>query len=333
MTPAIDTRQLWLRSPGDAVVLERPIDPPGPGEVLVEALYSGISRGTESLVFRGEVPDSQHDAMRAPFQEGSFPGPVKYGYSSVGRIVEAPAAKKLEGRVVFCLHPHQDRYVVPTSAVVELPPGVPSERAVLAANMETALNVVWDAHLSAGDRVLVIGAGVVGTLVAWLAHGFPGTDVLAVDVDEGKRAPAEALGLRFAGEAPEEVDADVVIHASGTSAGAAAALGSAGVEGRVVEASWYGTRHASLPLGEDFHARRLTLRSSQVGRVPPDRAPRWTHRRRLSKALELLTTDALDALISGESAFDELPAVLARISEDAGGVLCHRIRYAGADAP
>ncbi len=333
MTVAIDTRQLWLRSPGDAVLLQRPIDPPASGEVLVETLYSGISRGTESLVFRGEVPASQHDAMRAPFQEGGFPGPVKYGYNSVGRVVRAPGSKRLEGRTVFCLYPHQDRYVVPAGSVVEVPAGVPPERAVLAANMETALNVVWDAHVSAGDRVVIIGAGVVGSLVAWLATSFPGTEVSVVDVDEEKRPVAEALGLDFLAALPEEPDADVVIHASGTQEGASAALAAAGVEARVVEASWYGTRAVALPLGEAFHARRLTFRSSQVGRVPPSRAPRWTHRRRLRKALELLSSDALDALVSGESPFEELPQALARVSERPGGVLCHRIRYPAAQAP
>ena len=331
MTVAIHTRQLWLRSPGDAVVLDRPVDPPAPGEVLVETLYSAISRGTESLVFRGEVPDSQHDAMRAPFQEGGFPGPVKYGYNSVGRIVQAPGARKLEGRTVFCLYPHQDRYVVPAGSVVEVPGGVPSERAVLAANMETALNVIWDSGLSAGDRVAVIGAGVVGSLVAWLAASFPGTEVSVVDIDEGKRSAAEALGLDFMDAVPPDLDADVVVHASGSQGGAAAALAAAGVEGRVVEASWYGTRAVSLPLGEAFHARRLTLRSSQVGRVPTDRAPRWSHRRRLRKALHLLDAEALNVLVSGESAFDELPAALARVSGSPAGVLCHRIRYPAAD--
>jgi 2-desacetyl-2-hydroxyethyl bacteriochlorophyllide A dehydrogenase len=332
MTGAIHTRQLWLRSPGDAVVLDRPIEAPVPGEVLVEALYSGISRGTESLVFRGEVPDSQHDTMRAPFQEGAFPGPIKYGYSSVGRVIRAPEAEHLEGRTVFCLHPHQDRYVVPAGAVVEVPEGVPSERAVLAANMETALNVVWDSDLSAGDRVVVVGAGVVGSLVAWLAAGFPGAEVFLVDVDEKKRVAAETLGLRLLGKVPMDVHADVVVHATGTQEGAASALDAAGIEGRVVEASWYGTRAVALPLGEAFHARRLTLRSSQVGRLPPSRAPRWTHRRRLSKALELLGSEALDALISGESPFEDLPEALAAVSEHPGGVLCHRVRYVAADA-
>lgn len=327
MTETIHTRQFWIRSPGQGVIEDRAIDPPGPGEVFVETSWSGISRGTEALVFHGAVPESQHDAMRAPFQEGSFPGPVKYGYSSVGRVTRAPTAAELEGRSVFCLFPHQDRYVVPADAVIPLPEGVPEGRAVLGANMETALNVVWDAAVGPGDRVLVVGGGVVGLLAAWISGGIPGSEVLLVDVDPSRADVTATLGLSFAMSVPAGFDADVVIHASGSPDGAGAALGGAGVEARVVEASWFGDRPVRLPLGGAFHARRITLRSSQVGRIPPDRAPRWTHRRRLEKALELLRAQSLDRLVTGESPFDELPETLSRLSTDPAGALCHRIRY------
>lgn len=327
MTETIHTRQFWIRSPGQGAVEDRTIGPPGPGEVLVEASYSGVSRGTEALVFNGAVPASEYEAMRAPFQEGSFPGPLKYGYSSVGRVARAPDTPELEGRSVFCLFPHQDRYVVPAASVVPLPEGLPERRAVLGANMETALNVVWDAWVGPGDRVLVVGGGVVGLLVAWISRGVPGSDVLIVDVDPSRAAVAEALGVSFAGSVPAGFDADVVVHASGSPEGAAAALGGAGVEARVVEASWFGDRSVGLPLGEAFHARRITLRSSQVGRIPPERAPRWTHRRRIEKALELLRAPVLDRLVTGESPFDELPDTLRRLSDDPAGALCHRIRY------
>lgn len=327
MTETIHTRQFWIRSPGQGVVENRAIAPPGPGDVLVEASWSGISRGTEALVFNGAVPESQHDTMRAPFQEGSFPGPVKYGYSSVGKVARAPDAPDLEGRSVFCLFPHQDRYVVPVDAVVPLPEGVPEGRAVLGANMETALNVAWDAGVGPGDRVLVVGGGVVGLLVAWISGGIPGSEVLLVDVDPSRADVVAGLGLSFATSVPAGFDADVVVHASGAPEGAATALGGAGVEARVVEASWFGDRPVELPLGQAFHARRITLRSSQVGRIPPERAPRWTHRRRLQKALELLCAPVLDRLVTGESPFDELPETLSRLSADPAGALCHRIRY------
>ena len=323
-------RQFWIRAPGRGEIITSPLGPRQPDHVLVRALYSGISRGTESLVFRGEVPPSQHEVMRAPFQEGDFPGPVKYGYSSVGEVLEAPDRPEpsLVGRDVFCLHPHQDLYLVPVRAVRVLPDGLPPERAVLAANMETALNAVWDGGPSVGDRIVVIGGGVVGLLVAWLCRQIPAARVSLVDVDPSREGVALDLGLEFDCGAPAGEDADFVFHASGNPQGLETALSVAGVEATVVELSWYGTRSVPLPLGEAFHSRRLTLRSSQVGRIPVDRAPRWDHARRLGVALDLLHDERLDVLVSGESDFDTLPEVMGRLAEDGRGVLCHRICYA-----
>jgi 2-desacetyl-2-hydroxyethyl bacteriochlorophyllide A dehydrogenase len=322
-------RGFWIQEPGRGAVVERPLPDLQDGDVRVRALYSGISRGTETLVFRGEVPDSQRRAMRCPFQEGEFPGPVKYGYMSVGRVEEGlgAAASKLEGQVVFCLHPHQDRYVVPAGSVTPLPTGVPPERAVLTANMETAITGLWDAAPGVGDRIVVVGAGVVGMLAAWLAARMTATEVVLVDPNPSRREVAAVLGLRFATEPPEGADADVVVHASGNPAGLRDALATTGIEGRLVELSWYGSRSVALPLGEAFHSRRITLRSSQVGRIPPDRAPRWDHARRMALALRLLREPALDVLITGESPFDELPEILGRLADDGRDTLCHRIRY------
>ncbi|MDZ7779598.1 MAG: zinc-binding alcohol dehydrogenase [Gemmatimonadota bacterium] len=329
MSEPIRTRAFWVRAPGRGDIVEETVPPRGEDEVLVEASYSGVSRGTEALVFRGEVPVSQYQEMRAPFQEGDFPGPVKYGYGSVGRVVDTPGEhESLLGRSVFCLFPHQDRYVVPVTALTLLPDGVPEGRGVLAANMETAINVVWDAGLSVGDRVIVLGGGVVGLLVTWLAARVPGVELLLVDPNPARAEIARAFGARFTTEVTrEEPAADVVIHASGAPDGLRTALGSAGVEARIVEASWYGSRTVPLPLGEAFHSRRLTLRSSQVGRIPPDRAARWTHRRRLATAVALLDDPALDLLISGESPFEDLPGVMATLAAEGSGTLCHRIRY------
>jgi threonine dehydrogenase-like Zn-dependent dehydrogenase len=318
-------RQFWIRKPGLGEIVVAPLSPRQEGEVLVRTRYSGISRGTEALVFRGEVPESQFDAMRAPFQEGSFPGPVKYGYSSVGRVIEGPA--ELEGRSVFCLYPHQDLYRVPAEAVTPLPDGLPEGRAVLAANAETALNAVWDARPGAGDRIVVIGAGVVGLLVAWLCAKEVGADVLTFDIDPGRAATAGALGLSFTSEAPAGIDAHLVIHASGHEQGLRTALAIAGMEATILEMSWYGSREVTLPLGEAFHSRRLTIKSSQVGRIPADRTPEWDYASRRKAALDLLLDPSLDVLISGESDFEDLPETLERLARDPAGVLCHRIRY------
>lgn len=322
---AQSTEAFWLIAPGRGEIRREPLRDPGPGEVLVRTLYTGISRGTEGLVMRGEVPPGEFGRMRAPFQEGEFPFPVKYGYASVG-VVES-GDPELVGRTVFCLYPHQSRYVVAAGAVTPIPADLPPGRAVLAANMETALNAAWDAAPGPGDRITVVGAGVVGALVAWLCARIPGTDVELLDVDPGRGAIADVLGCRF--RLPEQASAerDLVVHASGNPAGLRTALRLAGVEATVLELSWYGTRQVELPLGEAFHARRLTLRSSQVGRLPPSRAPRWDTRRRLQTALALLQDARLDALVNAESAFHQLPDSLARLAADAGGVLCHRVRY------
>ncbi len=321
-------RAFWVREAGVGEIRQDALEPPGADQVLVRTLYSGVSRGTESLVFRGRVPESQRQAMACPYQEGAFPGPVKYGYMNVG-VVEASGdgPRDLVGRTVFCLYPHQDRYVVPSAAVQPLPDNVPPSRAVLAANMETAVNGVWDTAPRVGDRVVVVGGGVVGLLAAWLMRDLPGAELTLVDPDPTRAAVAEALGVNWAPELPSHGDADRVLHASGSPEGLRDALAVAGTEASIVELSWYGDRPVPLSLGEAFHSRRLTIRSSQVGRIPPEQAPRWTHRRRLGLALRLLEAPELDALISGESPFEELPEVMARLAAGPSGTLCHRIRY------
>ncbi len=318
-------RAFWLAEPGRGEIRREALAPPGPGEVLVRARRSGISRGTESLVFLGRVPRSLHIGMRCPFQRGDFPAPVKYGYASVG-VVEAGAAA-LIGRRVFCLHPHQDRYVVPEDAVVPVPDAVPDRRAVLAANMETALNGLWDAAPLLGDRIAVVGAGTVGALMAALAAGIPGAAVEIVDIDPSRAALATALGCRFAVPARAAGDADLVIHASSSTAGLATALALAGLEATVLEMSWYGDAMVPVPLGEAFHARRLRLVASQVGMVAPARRSRRSRRQRLEQALGLLAAPVFDHLLSGESAFEELPQAMARLAGDPAGALCHGITY------
>jgi threonine dehydrogenase-like Zn-dependent dehydrogenase len=319
-----DAAAFWIAEPGRGEIREERVPAPRADEVLVRALFSGISRGTESLVFAGAVPEREHQRMRAPFQTGDFPAPVKYGYSSVG-IVEQ-GASDLVGRAVFCLYPHQTRYVVPAAAVHALPDDVPPARAVLAANLETAVNGLWDAAPRLGDRVAVVGAGAVGCLAAWLA-ARAGADVELVDVDARKAAAAERLGIAFKAPADATRDADVVVHASGSAAGLATALELAAFEATVLELSWYGARRPEVALGEAFHSRRLTLKSSQVGAIAPEQRARWSTQRRMQLVLRLLADERLDALISGESRFEDLPGLLPRLATSSGYTLCHRIRY------
>ncbi len=318
-------RAFWLVAPGRGELRNERLTPPGPDEVQVRTRYSGISRGTESLVFRGEIPLSQYSTMRAPFQQGEFPAPVKYGYCNVGIVEAGPPA--LLGQTVFCLYPHQDRYIVPVSAVTLVPGPIPAGRAVLTANLETALNVLWDAAPRLGDRITVIGAGVVGCLIARLAGKLPGCRVQLLDVDPGKASFAESLGVRFTLPESAEDEQDIIIHASGAPTGLATALSLAGFEATVIEASWFGTQSVPLPLGEDFHVKRLHIRSSQVGHIATAQRSRWNYRRRMATVMELLDDPILDRLISGESPFEALPQTMAELSRNPPGVLCHRIVY------
>jgi Zn-dependent alcohol dehydrogenase len=318
-------RAFWLRSPGQGEIRSVTLAPPRVDEVLVRTLFSGVSRGTETLVFRGGVPPSQYASMRAPFQEGDFPGPVKYGYLNVGVVEAGPPA--LLGRTVFSLYPHQTRYVVPAGAVVPVPDAVPPARAVLAGTVETAVNALWDAAPLVGDRIAVVGAGMVGCSVAGVLARFPGVRVQLVDVDPARAVVAGAFGVEFALPGDATAGCDLVVHASATSDGLARSLELLAPEGTVIELSWYGDRRVSVPLGEDFHSRRLTIRSTQVGSIAPARRERRSFADRLALALELLTDPAFDALISGECDFDELPGVLAQLASGERPALCHLVRY------
>lgn len=323
-TEISSARALWLTAAGECELRDEPLEPPLPGKALVRTLFSGISRGTENLVFSGRVPVSEFERMRAPHMAGEFPFPVKYGYSLVGKVETGSAL--LAGQFVFCLHPHQDLFAIDESELLVLPDGLPPERAILAANMETALNIVWDANVLPGDRVAVFGGGVVGALVSYLTSRICGTEPVLIDPNPGRRALAEHLSLDFSTGTNLGGEFDVLVNASGSAEALAQAISLAAQEAHIVEASWHGSGPVSIPLGGAFHARRLTLASSQVGSVPPTRRARWSPARRLAKSLDLLLDDRLDALISGETAFPDIegayPAILANPD-----TLCHRIHY------
>ncbi|MEV3853770.1 zinc-binding alcohol dehydrogenase [Streptomyces sp. NPDC050095] len=298
---------------------------PANAEAVVRTLYSAVSRGTESLVFQGRVPASQYSTMRAPFQQGEFPGPVKYGYLNVGLVEEGPT--ELVGRTVFSLYPHQTRFRVPAHALALVPDDVPAKRAVLAGVVETALNATWDAPPRIGDRISVVGGGMVGCCVAALLAHFPGVRVQLVDIDPARAEVAAALGVDFALPPRAADDRDLVFHASATESGLRRSLELLAPEGSVVDLSWYGDRPVTLPLGEFFHSRRLSLRSSQVGAVPPARSGRFSLAERLGLALDLLRDPVFDVLITDESEFEELPRVMAEMAAGRLPGLCHRIRY------
>jgi threonine dehydrogenase-like Zn-dependent dehydrogenase len=320
-----DARAFWLREPGVGEIRPEALGEPGPDDVVVRTVRSGISRGTETLVFRGGVPSSQYAVMRAPFQDGDFPGPVKYGYLNVGVVEHGP--RRLQGRTVFCLYPHQTAYVVPARSVVLVPDDVPPERAVLAGTVETAVNALWDAGPLVGDRVTVVGAGMVGCCVARLLGRFPGVHVTLVDVDARRAGVAASLGVDFAVPADASGGRDLVVHTSATSAGLQRSLDLLAPEGTVIDLSWYGDVDVTLSLGGAFHSQRLSIRASQVGTVAPARRSSRTTTDRLALALDLLRDAAFDALLTGASRFDELPDVMARLTAGSLPALCHIITY------
>ena len=316
---------LWYVGPGQAELREQALAPPGSGDIRVRALYGAVSRGTEALVLAGRVPPSEYRRMRAPFMAGDFPFPVKYGYATAGRVEAGPT--ELRGRTVFTLHPHQNLFNFPADAAVPLPDNVPPQRAVLAANMETALNALWDAAPAPGARVAVVGGGVVGALTAYLCGQLAGADVTLVDINPARGYLARTLGVKFA--APDAAPADYapVIHASGTGAGLASALSLAAFEATVLELSWYGDAQVPVPLGGAFHSRRLRLVASQVGHVAPSHRKDWTHHRRLTEAVGLLADARLDALLAPAVKFGELARKLPDILAPNSGVLCPLIAY------
>jgi len=320
-------KALWYVAPGRAELREETVDAPKAGEVQVRSLFGAISRGTERLVLAGRVPASEHERMRAPLMAGTFPFPVKYGYATVGQI-EAGSA---EPRIVFSLHPHQSLFTVLADAVIPVPERVPARRAVLAANMETALNALWDGAPGPADRIAVVGGGLVGLLIAYLCARLPGAGVTVVDIASTRAEVAHRIGADFADPNAAPTDCDLVFHASGTAAGLATALRLAGDETAIVELSWYGTGEVAAPLGEAFHSRRLRLVSSQVGSVAPSHRPRWTRRRRLMAALALLEEPVLDILVGSSIAFDDLPAKLPSILDYESEGMCPLIRYPAAD--
>ena len=321
----LEATAFWVERPGVGALRHESLPQVGDGDVLVTTLYTGVSRGTETSVFGGHVPESERERMRAPFQQGDFPGPVKYGYLNVGLVERGP--ESLTGQVVFTLFPHQSAFVVPSDAVTPVPNGIPARRAVLAGAVETAINVLWDAAPVIGDRVSVIGAGMIGCCVARLLRGIPGVDVALIDVNPARRTVADQLGVGFAGIEDAPRDRDIVINTSGSDAGLQLALQTVVTEGVVIEASWYADRPATLMLGADFHSRRLTIRSSQVGAVAARRRGNRTTRERLALALELLRDPAFDALLTGESSWRDLPDVMASIADGSRTDLCHTINW------
>lgn len=328
---ASEATAYWTTGPEQGELRSEVLPARGPGQALVRTLYSGISKGTEIVVHTGSVPPRVAEKMRAPHQEGTFPAPVKFGYLSVGIVEDGPEG--WPGQKVFCLNPHQDRYIISTDELTRIPDGVPARRAVLTGTVETAVNALWEAGPRLGDRIAVVGAGLVGGMVATLLRTFPLSRLQLVDLDPERKRLADKLGVEFARPDAALADCDIVFHCSASQEGLERSLQLAGDEGEIIEMSWYANRQVTLPLGEDFHARRLSIRASQVGVVARARRHRRTNAERLELAVELLKDPIFDTFLTGASPFRELPDVVQNLADGKLEALCHVIEYGSADAP
>jgi 2-desacetyl-2-hydroxyethyl bacteriochlorophyllide A dehydrogenase len=333
---------IWFPKAQSVELRAESLSSPGPEEVRIEALASGISHGTEMLVYRGQVPADL--PLDLPTLRGSFAFPVKYGYASVGRVAEAGnAVTGVEaGDTVFVLHPHQTAYVVPASLATRLPADLPPEHGVFLANVETGVNVLLDARPRLGDRVIVFGQGVIGLVLTQLLRRVGVGRVIGVDPIPARRRLARELG---ADEAlpPEEatpaavraltggIGADLAIEASGNPAALAAAVESVGQEGTVVVPSWYGTKPVCLPLGGSFHRGRVRIVSSQVGALDPALAPRWDRARRQALAIDMLARLQLDPLITHRIPFARAADAYALIDRHPEDVVQVVLTYGDAD--
>lgn len=322
---SVVSQSLWYVAPECAEIRSEVLGPLPENRIQVRSIFGALSRGTESLVFKGLIPESEYTRMAAPFMGGKLPFPVKYGYSNVGRIELGPS--ELIGQLVFSLMPHQSIFQTELANVLVVPTEIPAQRAVLAANMETALNAVWDASPGPGDRIVIIGAGVLGCLIAYLCGYLPGAEITLVDINPEREDIAKKLGVQFSSPELAPKDCDLVIHCSASAAGLSTAIASAGEEATILELSWYGSNKIDVSLGSAFHSRQLTLQSSQVGHISLTRRPRWSNRRRLTTALGMLSDSRLDSLLTDPIRFEDLPSKLPQIFSTQSSALCCLIQY------
>lgn len=312
-------RAVWFERRGEASLRAEQIAEPREGEALIHTLYSGISAGTELKVLLGQVPESARRELTLPLMRGSFDLPISYGYCCVGEVEAVhPSVTSLGvGDRVFCLHPHHDYFNAPQATLRRLPQDLPAQRLVLAANMETAITVVWDAKVELGDVVVVVGLGVVGLLVVRLLRLSGASRVVAVDRLEHRLALAASVGATevHAGLSASMVAAaDVIIEATGSPEPLAMITANAGHGSRVVIASFYGDAPATLSLGGLFHTHRVSLLSSQVGTIPASKRDRWSFDRRFELVRERLHDEALDALLAPAVPLSEASRVYAALA-------------------
>lgn len=317
-------KALWHLSDSSSVIKATKLPAENSNSCIVKTAYSLISTGTERLVSLGLVPESLHSQMKVPYMQGKFSFPLTYGYSMVGRVISEQST--LFGKLVHFMHPHQDICHVEASSLFEIPENIPATRAGLASNVETALNAIWDSGLSIGDRTLVCGFGMIGALVARLLSFMPGVEVQVLEIDPGRKKKAKEMGFEVV-ENPEQEQYDLAFHTSASAGGLQKCIDSVGLEGKIIELSWYGTKSIALQLGGSFHRNRKQLISSQVSIIPKQKSARWDYKRRKETVFELLKNDIFDQHISHIIPFEDTPDFFQKLRTDKLEGLGYLIKY------
>jgi len=297
------TNTLWHLSKSQSAILSINQTKRKETDVEIKSLYSLISTGTERLVAAGQVPISLHQKMRVPYMKGHFTFPLKYGYSLVGEVQSEGA---WQGQLVHLMHPHQDRLWVEEAALTLIPKGLSPKVATLASNMETALNAVWDSQVTVGDRVVIIGFGMIGALVTRLLSLLPAVQVYVVEVNEYRQELVQEMGFNLLPKGMQDFDCS--FHTSASSSGLQQAIDLVGEEGTIIELSWYGARETTVQLGGNFHYQRKRIISSQVGQISSTKIARWTYKRRKKLVFDLLKNPVFEAHLTQELSLSEAPA-------------------------
>ena len=289
------TKSYWIDKKNKGYFKFGEISSINSNEIVVKTLFSGISYGTEKLVYSGKVPKSQRNLMKCPYQEGDFGNDIKYGYINVGKVVDGD--KSYLGNNIFSLYPHQDFYKIPSNEALIIPNKIPLSRCLLIPNLETAINAVWDTLPSAGDRILVIGAGIVGLLTAYLINKIPGVNLFIVDKDPSKRKITKKLGINFLDAIPKKFDARFIYECTGDHRILNSLKNNITVNSTICVLSWYGDKKSDIALGENFFSKRAKLIMSQVSKISPARYDLNNQDRR-KIALDILdASNDLDHLI------------------------------------
>ena len=295
----------------------------GNDELLVKAYYSGISYGTEKIVHDSQVPANQYEFMRAPHQVGEFNKEVKYGYLSVGKVVVGP--KSMMNKMVYTMFPHQSMYILKSSLATLIPSHIPYKRALLTANMETAINAMWDSQPSIGDNTYVIGAGIVGILMAYVLSSTFGIKVTVIDNNASKKKLCKFFNIDFENNINCIKDPDIIFECSGNASVLSDLINNSTLETKICILSWYGKQQSKIKMGENCFSRRLEIIFSQVGNITPIQSKKWDNLSRRALALKLLDNKKLDSLIDKqEIKLKELPNFFKKGNTNG---LCKVVKY------